>query len=40
MKRLLFYTFTYLTLLSFSQQVAIYDIENLPKGNIDDQDGW
>ena len=40
MKHLLFYTFTFLTLFSFSQQVAIYDFENLPEGNVDGQDGW
>ena len=40
MKRLLFYTFTFLNLFSFSQQVAIYDFENLPEGNVDGQDGW
>jgi hypothetical protein len=40
MKRLLFYSFTFLTFLSFSQQVAIYDFENLPEGDVNGQDGW
>ena len=40
MKRLLFYTFTFLALLSFSQQVAIYDFENLPEGEVNAQNGW
>ena len=40
MKRLLFYTFTFLNLLSFSQKVAIYDFENLPEGDVNGQYGW
>ena len=40
MKRLLYYTITFLTLLSFSQQVAICDFENLPEGDVNGQDEW
>ncbi|MBL6662549.1 MAG: gliding motility-associated C-terminal domain-containing protein [Flavobacteriales bacterium] len=40
MKCLLVYSFTFLTFLSFSQQVAIYDFENLSNGDITNQDGW
>ncbi|MBL6662548.1 MAG: gliding motility-associated C-terminal domain-containing protein [Flavobacteriales bacterium] len=40
MKRLLIYSFTILSFLSFSQQIAVYDFENLSEGDINGQDGW
>lgn len=39
-KRLFFILFTFFFFSSFSQQIAVYDFENLSLGDITGQDGW
>ena len=41
MKKLLFYSlFSLFFSISFSQEIAVYDLENLTLGDITSQDGW
>lgn len=41
MKKQLFYSlFSLIFSISFSQEIAVYDFENLTPGDITSQDGW